>query len=284
MRALEEIELLQSAIDEDAVAAVRNIVLAALVGDWLLSLVSSALNCRNLREAMPLEFADVYDGAAYARSQQYARTTAVFSQLHAAFDLLVLLVWWLWFCGFEWLDQLVRRSAVPDFVPTDAGSEQIYHGLLYWILLMGGEMVLELPWAAYSTFVIEERFGFNKTSVRERACRVAVARAAVPSAVRTFLVHASQVRTFCSDRLKTIALGLTIGPIVGTFVFGFLIWAGDLGWLYCWAFLSAAMVLLIVLTPVLILPIFYNFEPLPDGEQTVAVPHSPHPQREAEAQ
>ena len=65
MRALEELELLQSAIDEDAVAVVRNVVLAALVGDWLLSLVSSALNCRNLREAMPLEFADVYDPKAW---------------------------------------------------------------------------------------------------------------------------------------------------------------------------------------------------------------------------
>ena len=93
----------------------------------------------------------------------------------------------------------------------------------------------------------------------------------------------SQVRTFLSDRLKTIAIGLTTGPIVGTFVFGFLIWAGEPGWLYCWAFLSAVMVLLIVLTPVLILPIFYTFEPLPDGEQTVAVLHSPHPLREAKA-
>ena len=109
-----------------------------------------------------------------------------------------------------WGPVSVRGMAVPDFVPTDAGSEQIYRGLLYWILLMGGEMVLELPWAAYSTFVIEERFGFNKTSVRERACRFADAWVAVPSAVRTFLVHVSQVRTFCSDRLKTIATRLQL--------------------------------------------------------------------------
>ncbi|RUM89316.1 MAG: M48 family peptidase, partial [Thermodesulfatator sp.] len=88
------------------------------------------------------------------------------------------------------------------------------------------------------TFVIEEKFGFNRTTVR----------------------------TFISDFLK----GLTLTAIIGGLIFAGVIWffetMGTWAWLYCWMALGMFQIMLLFVAPVLIMPIFNKFEPLEDGE------------------
>lgn len=216
----------------DQTALVFAIVMGALLGDWVLGMVSSWLNYRNLGQPLPREFVGVYDAEAYIKSQSYTRTKTIFSQVHGIVDLAIFLTFWLVFSGFEVVDQLVR-----SMVPGD-GWSQIGRGLLYWGIIMGGELVLGMPWSVYGTFVIEEKFGFNKTTAR----------------------------TFVIDQLKSIALTLVLGPLIGSAVFGFFMFAGPLAWLYCWVFLAGTMMILVLITPVVILPLFYEFTKIEDGD------------------
>ena len=129
------------------------IILFALLADFLLGAIADWLNLKALDPKLPAEFADCYDPAEYARSQAYTRAKARFGQLTTTFDLAVLLLFW-WAGGFTWLDQLVRGWA----------SGEVSRGLLFFAVLLLSKSLLSLPFSVYSTFVIEERFGFNRTT------------------------------------------------------------------------------------------------------------------------
>jgi len=182
---------------------------------------------------MPLEFEGVYDAAAYAKSQDYTRAKSIFGLWYRSFDLALFFAFWLVFDGFELVDQLVQAWA--------AGP--IRQGLLYFGVIMLGSSVLSLPWSVYSTFVLEERYGFNRTTLT----------------------------TFVTDRLKGLALVLLIGPPLAAGVLWFFLEAGRLAWLYCWLLLAAVQLLLMCIAPVCLMPLFLKFTPLADGELKTAI-------------
>lgn len=166
---------------EGPALAVLAITLAAVVGEYALSLVAELLNHRALRQPLPSEFADTYDALKYARSQEYTMARSLFSVAHSTADLLILVVFWFVLRSFEWLDLLVREA-----FPADDPWVVVPRGLMYWGIFIGVSSLLDLPWAVYSTFVIEQRFGFNTTTVG----------------------------TFILDRLKGLTLALLLGPPV----------------------------------------------------------------------
>ena len=208
------------------------IILVALVGEYALSVLSSILNVRALNPTLPAEFADVFDAERYAESQRYTRSHTQLGLVRSSVSLLaVLLVWQLE--GFEWLDRVARSS---EFGP-------VLTGLVFIGLLGMGATILSLPFRVYGTFVIESRFGFNRTTLP----------------------------TFLADLAKGALLTVLLGGTLMAGVLFFFEWAGTSAWLYCW--LSAAVFVLVVqfVAPTWIMPLFNTFTPLDTGELRDAI-------------
>lgn len=208
------------------------LVLAALVFEYGLHLVADLLNLRGLRPEPPEGFEDVYDAERYRRSQEYTRARTRFALVPATFDLVVLLAFW-FAGGFGWLDRAVRGL----------GYGPILTGLVFIGALMLAKSLLGLPFQAYATFVIEERFGFNKTTPK----------------------------TFWADRAKGLALALVLGAPLLAAILWFFERTGGLAWLWCWSLTTAFTVVLQFVAPTWIMPLFNKFQPLEEGELREAV-------------
>ncbi|HRY30045.1 MAG TPA: M48 family metallopeptidase [Elusimicrobiota bacterium] len=206
--------------------------LAALLLIHAVDVFSRWLNSRSLDPRLPEEFQGVFGAEAYRRSQEYERTKTRFDVLQSSAGLAVLLVFW-FVGGFERLDAWVRGWALSE----------VLTGLSYIGLLFLANEAVSLPFEVYRTFVIEERFGFNKTSPR----------------------------LFAADRLKSYGLAALIGgPLLALILF-FFGWAGDAAWAWAWGAAAVFRVLLQLVGPTWIMPLFNKFTPLPDGELRDAI-------------
>jgi STE24 endopeptidase len=203
------------------------IILVAIIGEYLLSLASSILSLRTFSPTLPAEFRDVFDEDKYAQARHYSQTRTYFGFIHSSIDLIILLTFW-FSGGFEWFDQVVRT----------AGHGPLVSGLVYIGSLTLASSLLGLPFRLYSTFVIEARFGFNRTTVG----------------------------TFASDLLKGLVLGVVLGGLLLAVVLLFFEWAGPLAWLWCWLAATAFMLAIQFVAPTWIMPIFNKFTALEDGE------------------
>ena len=237
-RMLQEVQASGLSISSDAIFL---IVLATILGEFVLSELASFLNYRALDTPMPKEFDGIYKPDAYAESQRYTKAKTIFGLLNKSFDLALLLVFWLVFDGFELVDGVVR-SAVPGD-SAESPSLDIWRGLLYMAIFGVGEGVLGLPWSIYFTFVLEEKFGFNKTTAK----------------------------TFVVDLLKGLMLGVVLGAPLMAAVLAFFIYSGDRAWWLCWCFIAAFQIVVMFVAPVLIFPLFNEFTPLPEGELKEAI-------------
>ena len=129
------------------------IILCAIAADFTLNLVADGLNLKQLKGELPPAFRDVYDADRYRQSQQYLKINTQFGWITAAFNLLLMLVFW-FAKGFPLLDQWVRSFELGP----------VLSGLVYMGLLLLCKAVLSLPFRVYATFGIEARFGFNTTT------------------------------------------------------------------------------------------------------------------------
>ncbi len=203
------------------------VILAALLADYVLGLVADRLNLKALRREPPAELADVYDPESYARSQAYARTATRFGLVTATFDLAVLLLFWA-AGGFNRLDLWLAGL----------GLGPVTTGLLYIGALGLARGLLGLPFAAYATFRIEERFGFNRTTPR----------------------------TFVLDQVKGLGLAIAIGGPLLAVVLAVFERLGPGAWLLGWLAVSLFVIALQVVFPIWILPLFSKLTPLGEGE------------------
>lgn len=208
------------------------IILATLLLDYTLNLVSDILNLNALEKEVPEEFKEVFDEHTYAKSQEYTRVNTKFGILTGTFNLLVLLVFW-FAGGFNWLDQIVRSWEYGLIVT----------GLIYIGILMLFKILLSLPFGIYSTFVIEERFGFNKTTPK----------------------------TFVLDRIKGIALSIILGAPLLAGIIAFFEYGGPWAWVWAWLAVTVFTLIIQFIAPTWIMPIFNKFEPLEDGELRQAI-------------
>lgn len=203
------------------------VILATLVVHYVLQLIADLLNLRALATELPAELADVWDAEAYAKAQRYTRERTRFGLVAATVGLLALCAFWFG-GGFNALDVWLRGF----------GFGAITTGLLYVGALLLLQGALDLPFSLYSTFVIEERFGMNRTTVR----------------------------TFVLDRLKGLLLAAAIGAPLLAAVLYFFARVGGEAWLYCWAVTTVFTLALLLVFPTWILPLFNKFEPLAEGE------------------
>lgn len=202
------------------------IILVTLGIDFLLNIVADLLNMQALDRGLPGEFRDVYDEETYERSQEYTKTRTRFGIISSLFNLTVLLVFW-FSGGFNWLDEWVRSWELG----------LIWTGLVYIGLLLLGRSLLSLPFSLYSTFVIEEQFGFNKTTLK----------------------------TFVLDMVKGLALGLVLGGPLLAGILAFFTFIDQYAWLYAWLAVTAFTLFVQFIAPTWIMPIFNKFKPLEEG-------------------
>jgi STE24 endopeptidase len=207
-------------------------ILSVLLLGYLLELLVGLLNLRCLSPELPEEFTGVFDVQEYGRSQDYTRATTWFSLVHSTCSLTLTLIF-IFAGGFNLID-LVARSF---------GFGSIVTGLLFTGLLASLTALVNLPFSAYSTFVLEQRFGFNTTTVA----------------------------TFVLDLLKAAVLSVVLGGPLLAAILWFFSTYGQTAWLYCW--LAAVLFILVVqfLAPVVIMPLFNKFTPLEDGPLKEAI-------------
>ncbi|MEW5775019.1 MAG: M48 family metallopeptidase [Thermodesulfobacteriota bacterium] len=201
-------------------------VLLALAGAWALNALAALLNLRALDPNLPPEFAGAYDPERYRKSQEYARANTRLVLLRDTLGAALLAAFILW-PGFPLADAAARSL----------GWGELPAGLAFLLILALASELFGLPFDLYDTFVLEERFGFNRTT---------------PA-------------TFALDKLKAWLLLLALGGPLLAAVLAFFLHAGPLAWLWAWLATMAALTAIQVLAPTLILPLFNRFTPLEDG-------------------
>lgn len=207
-------------------------ILFVLVLSYLLELAVGILNLRSLSPVLPKEFEGVFDREEYARSQEYTRATTRFSLVQSSCSLLLTL-------GFI----VVGGFNSIDLAARSLGWGTIATGLVFTGILGLLSALVSLPFSIYSTFVLEERFGFNTTTWS----------------------------TFILDQFKALILVTLLGGPLLAAILWFFATSGQAAWLYCWL---AAMVFVLVvqfLAPVVIMPLFNRFIPLEDGALKEAI-------------
>ncbi|MBN2040072.1 MAG: M48 family metallopeptidase [Spirochaetes bacterium] len=202
-------------------------ILAVIIITYILELVVEILNIRNISPELPSEFRDVYDNERYGKSQLYLKDNTKTGIINKTFFTLISVIFIL-AGGFNYIDLTARGFG---FCPVFTGL--IFTGIL--VLLM---QIIELPFSIYDTFVIEERYGFNKTTPK----------------------------TFVLDLVKGLLLGAVIGGLLYACILWFFGRFETWAWLYAWIALTVFQLLLNFIAPVVIMPVFNKFIPLEDGE------------------
>ena len=206
---------------------ITSIILVTIIVDFTMNYVADRLNIGSLTTHLPEKFSDVYDQKRYEQSQHYLKATTRLGTITSTIDLGILLAFW-FLGGFGALDNFVRET----------GWSPIGCGLLFIGILAGCKFIISLPFSIYSTFVIEEKFGFNKTT---------------PT-------------VFVLDLLKSIILSLALGIPLLSAIFWFLESTGPWAWMICWGVTTAFMLAVQYIVPTWIMPLFNKFTPLEDSE------------------
>jgi STE24 endopeptidase len=208
------------------------IILVTIVANTALHFGADILNLKVLGRKLPEDFKDVYDETQYQKSQAYLRATTRFGFITEAVNLLVLLLFW-FLGGFARLDLWVRSL---EWGPVPSGL--VYIGLLALVYSL-----LMQPFSLYSTFVIEQRFGFNKTTGA----------------------------TYVSDLAKGLGLAILLGLPLLAVILAFFEYVGTWAWLYCWIGVTGYMLVIQFIAPTWIMPLFNRFTYIEDGDLKEAI-------------
>ena len=208
------------------------IFLAILTLGFILERWLDILNLRHIKEDLPEELKDVFDPERYRKSQSYKRINTRFSFLTSGFSLAVILLM-LFLGGFAWVNQLAY-SAVENYILV---------ALVFFGILMLASDILNTPFDLYDTFVIEEKFGFNKTTPK----------------------------TYILDKIK----GWLLGAILGGGILALVIWfyqlTGKNFWIWAWILASGFMIFMTMFYSNLIVPLFNKQTPLEEGALRSAI-------------
>lgn len=188
--------------------------------------ILDALNARHFDDPIPASLQDVFNEVEYEKSQRYKKTRYKFGLLSSTFSLVVLLGF-LFLDGFDFVDGIARSVS----------NNEIVIGLVFFGIIMLGSDILSLPFSYYSTFVIEEKFGFNKTTQK----------------------------TFFLDKLKSWGMMIVLGGGILALIIWFYQFAGDDFWWYAWILVAVFSIFLNMFYARLIVPLFNKQTPLQEG-------------------
>jgi len=202
------------------------IIIAFIVISFAVDQFLDWLNAKHFDDPIPKELADVYDAETYRKSQEYKKVNAKFSTLTSSFMLVVTLLFF-FLDGFAFIDQIARSIS----------DNEIIVGLIFFGIIMLGSDILTTPFSYYKTFVIEERFGFNK----------------------------STPKLFIADKLKSWLMTIIVGGGLLALIIWFYQISGNLFWVYAWIVFAVFALVMNMFYAKLIVPLFNKQTPLEDG-------------------
>ncbi len=207
-------------------------ILFILAGGYILERWLDYINSKNFKTELPGELHGIYDAEKYSLSQQYERAGKRLSFYSSTTSLLITVT----------LLSTGTFATIYSKVLTIT-SDPVWSCLLFFAVIAVAADILSLPFSLYSIFVIEEKFGFNKMTVR----------------------------TFIMDKIKSFLLGGIIGGALLALFILFYQKAGSNFWIYAWVLFSLFMLLLTMFYSSWILPLFNKLQPLPEGSLRTAI-------------
>ena len=208
------------------------ILIAILIISFSIDKILDTLNSKHFDDEIPEKLKDVYDKEEYQKSQSYKKINDKFSNLTAAFSLVLTLVFF-FVDGFKYVDDFARSFT----------DNPILVALIFFGVIMFGSEVLTTPLSYYSTFVIEEKFGFNK----------------------------STKKIFWLDKLKGGLMSAVLGGGILSLIIWFYQFAGANFWLYAWALIAVFSLFMNMFYAKLIVPLFNKQTPLENGDLKIAI-------------
>lgn len=190
------------------------------------------LNLKCITIELPSEFKDIYSPDKYEKSQKYLKECTIL-KIVRGLVLTFLIVFFLKFRVYIYIETFVVNIT----------TNSVMQGVTFFLILYLLSSFFSLPFSFYSNFGIENKYGFNKMTKR----------------------------IFFMDFLKSIGLGIILGGVILFFVLFFFEIAGNTAWLWCLLGITLFELFIIYISPVLIMPLFYKFVLLRDGELKTAV-------------
>lgn len=202
------------------------IIIAILIVSFIIDQALDYLNAKHFGDKLPKELEDIFDKQEYQKSQRYKTERYKFGLLTSTISLIATLLFF-FFDGFAYVDNLARSIS----------NNEILIALVFFGIIMIASDILSTPFSYYSTFVIEEKYGFNKTTRK----------------------------TFFLDKVK----GWLMGAVLGGIILGAIIWfyqtTGENFWLYAWGIITVFTVLMNLFYARFIVPLFNKQTPLEEG-------------------
>lgn len=208
------------------------IIVGIIVLDFVLERVLDYLNTTLWSNELPKELEGIYDADQYRKSQDYLRENERFSQLTEGLNF-VLVLGMILLGGFALADQWARHFT----------SHPVAMALIFFGIIGLAADLISTPFSVWSTFVIEQRFGFNTTTVR----------------------------TFILDKLKGWAVGLLLGGGLLALIVWIYTISGSWFWLIAWGAISLFTVFMSMFYSNIIVPLFNKQTPLEEGELREAI-------------
>jgi STE24 endopeptidase len=203
------------------------IIIAIIVLDFIFENYLDYLNTTRMSKKLPDEVKDIYDEEKYKKQQAYQKENQRFGMIAGTFSFVLILVMFL-FYGFAYVDSLVWGIT----------SNSILAALLFFGILMFASDILNIPFSIYDTFVIEEKYGFNKTTPK----------------------------TFVFDKIKGWLLGAIIGGGLLALVIFIYQKTQNMFWIYAWLVVAVFSIFMSMFYSNLIVPLFNKQTPLEEGE------------------
>lgn len=208
------------------------IIVALVVFDFVFEQWLHYLNDRYRMREIPPEGKDIYPADEYKRSQLYEKDKSRFSLITSAFSLITILLL-LFLGGFAFLDNVLRSYT----------AQPVWLALLFFGILGLASDLINTPFSVYGIFVIEQKYGFNKTTPK----------------------------TYILDKLKSWLLGIVLGAPLLAFIVWLFGMGGHYTWVIAWGGISLFMIFITFFYSTLIVPLFNKQTPLPEGELKEAI-------------
>lgn len=203
------------------------VIIAIILLDFVFGEILDYLNSTMWSDRLPRAFEGFYDPEKYKKSQEYFKENQKFGHITSGFNLVLILLM-LFLGGF----------AVVNSWAVGVSANPILSALIFFGILGIAMDILTTPFSLYDTFVIEEKYGFNKTTLK----------------------------LFFTDKLKSWLLGALIGGVILALIIWFYTATGKWFWLFAWGFVSVFMVFMTMFYSSLIVPLFNKQTPLEEGE------------------
>jgi STE24 endopeptidase len=208
------------------------IIIAIVIFDFIFERVLDWFNSTWRNKPIPAELQGIYDNEKYKKQQEYSKVNSQFGLITSTFSFILMLLM-LFFQGFGWLHYQI----------TEHVNNPLHAGLLFFGILFFAMDILSMPFAIYDTFVIEQKFGFNKTTSK----------------------------IFILDKLKGYLLSIIIGGLIYTVIYKFYELTGTRFWIYTWIIITGFTLFMTLFYSNLIVPLFNKQTPLPEGELKTAI-------------